>query len=92
MGYNESSKACIIYIPRLKQIEVSSDVSFEEEMAIRKGRGSDMEIVEDEEMKSSSPLEVKRESKEKNEPIDPFDPVELVDAPIDMPVSRKRPR
>ena len=39
--------------------------------------------------KSSPPLEVKRESEEKNEPIDPIDPV---DAPIDMSVTQKIPR
>ena len=44
MGYNESSKDYIIYIPGSRQIEVSRDVTFEEEMAIRKGRGLDMEI------------------------------------------------
>ena len=37
--YNESSKAYRIYIPGSKQIEVSRDVSFEEKMAIYKGRG-----------------------------------------------------
>ena len=68
VGYNESSKAYRIYFPGSRQIEVSRDVIIEEEMAIRKGRGSDMEIDDDDEMRSSSPLEVKRESEEKNEP------------------------
>ena len=36
VGYSESSKAYIIYIPGSKQIKVSKDVTFEEEMAIRK--------------------------------------------------------
>ena len=67
-------------------------MTFEEKMAIRKGRGSDMEIDDDEEMRSSPPPEVKRESEEKNEPIDPIDPIEPVDAPIDMAVGWKRPR
>ena len=53
MEYNESSKAYIIYIPGSTQIEVSRNVTFEEEMTIRKGRGSDMEIDDDEEMRSS---------------------------------------
>ena len=47
-------------------------LTIEEEMAIRKGRGFDMEIDDDEEMRSSPPPEVKRESEEKNEPIDPL--------------------
>ena len=92
MGYCKSSKAYIIYIPRSRQIEVSRDIIFEEEMAIRKGRGSNMEIDDDEEMRSSPPPEIKRESEERNESISPIDPVEPDDAPIDTAVSRKRPR
>ena len=34
VGYNDSSKSYIIYIPGSKQIEVKKDVSFEEQMAI----------------------------------------------------------
>ena len=92
VGYCKSSKAYIIYIPGSRQIEVSRDVTFEEEMAIRKGRGSDIEIDDDKEMRSFPPLEVKREFEEKNEPIDPIDPIELVDASTDMAISRERPR
>ena len=92
VAYSESSKVYRIYIPWSRQIEVSKDVTFEEEMAIRKGRGFDMEIDDDEEMRSSPSPEVKKESEEKNELIDPIDPVEPVDAPTDMAVSRKRPR
>ena len=55
MEYSESSKAYRIYIPGSKQIEVSKDVSFEEKMAIQKGRGSDMEIDDNEKMRSSPP-------------------------------------
>ena len=90
MGYSESSQAYRIYISRSRQIEVSKDVTFEEEMAIRKGGGSDLQIDDDEEMRSSPPPEVKREFEEKNDPIDPIDPVELVDAPIDMAVGWKK--
>ena len=90
MGYNESSKAYRVYIPGLRQIEVSRDVTFEEEMVIQKGRGSDMDIYDDEEMRSSPPLEVKRESEDRNELISPIDPVKPDDAPTDMGVSRKR--
>ena len=67
------------------------DVTFEKQMTIWKGRGSDMEIDDDEEMRSSTPPEVKREFEEKNELIDSIDPVELVDTPTDMVVRWKRP-
>ena len=81
MGYNESLKAYRIYILGSRQIEVSSDVTFEEEMVIRKGRGSDMEIDDDEEMRSSPPPNIKKESKEMNKPISSIDPIDIDDAP-----------
>ena len=51
MGYCKSPKDDKIYIPELRQIEVIWDVTFEEEIAIWKGRGSNMDIDEDEEMR-----------------------------------------
>ena len=81
VGYSESSKDCRIYILGLRQIKVNRDVTFEEEMAIRKGRGSDMEIDDDEEMRSFPPPNIKRESKEMNKPISSIDLVEPDDAP-----------
>ena len=92
MGYHKSSKDYRIYIPRPIQIEVRKDAIFEEEMTIQQGRGSDMEIDDDEEMRSYPPLEIKREYEERNKLIGPIDPVEPDDAPTDMAVSRKRPR
>ena len=92
MGYCKSSKDYIIYILGSRQIEVGQDVTFEEEMAIRKERGLDMEINDDEEMRSSPPPNIKRESEEMNKPISPIDPVEPDDAPTDMVVSWKGPR
>jgi hypothetical protein len=44
VGYNESSKAYRIYIPGQRQIEVSRDVTFEEEVSFKRSRGSHMEI------------------------------------------------
>ena len=90
--YNESSKAYIIYIPGSRQIEVSKDVTFEEEMVVWKGIGSNMEIDDEEmEMRSSLPP-AQNELAKKDKPIDPIDPVTTVDIPEDMAVSRKRPR
>ena len=51
VGYCKSSKDYRIYILGSIQIEVRQDATFEEEMAIRKGRGSNMEIDDDEEMR-----------------------------------------
>jgi hypothetical protein len=44
LGYNESSKACRIYIPGQRYIEVRRDVIFEEEIAFRRSKESKMEI------------------------------------------------
>jgi transposase InsO family protein len=38
VGYNESSKAYLIYIPGQRQIEVSRDVTFEEEIAFQRSK------------------------------------------------------
>jgi hypothetical protein len=54
VGYNESSKAYQIYIPIQRQIEVSRDVTFEEEIAFRRSRESQMEI--DNEIEPSLPF------------------------------------
>ena len=51
-----------------------------------------MEIDDDEEMRSTPPPEIKRESEERNEPIGPIDPVGPDDAPTNMAVSQKSPR
>jgi hypothetical protein len=84
VGYNESSKAYLIYIPGQRQIEVSRDVIFEEEIAFRRFRESQMEI--DNERVPSPPSAVQRETT-----IDPIDPVDPVDVPIDITVGHKRP-
>ena len=44
VGYSESSKAYWIYIPGQRQIEISRDVTFEEEIAFQRSRESQMEI------------------------------------------------
>ena len=51
-----------------------------------------MEIDDNEEMRSSSPPNIKRESEERNQLIGPIDPVDPDDAPTYMAVSQKRPR
>ena len=44
VGYNESSKAYQIYILGQRQIEVSRDVTLEEEVSFKRSRGYHMEI------------------------------------------------
>jgi hypothetical protein len=91
VGYNESLKAYQIYIPGQRHIEVRRDVTFEEEVAFRRSRGSHMEIDSErqEEMVPSPPHPpiVQRET---IEPIDPVNPVAPVDVPKDITIGRKR--
>ena len=84
VGYSKFSKAYGIYIRGSRHIEVSRDVTFEEEMTVRKGRGSDMEINDEEMERRSSSPPIQDELAKKDEPIDP---VATVDIPEDMEVS-----
>jgi hypothetical protein len=87
VGYNESSKAYRIYIPSQRQIEVSRDVIFEEEITFRRSRESQMEI--DNEIVPSPPSTVQRETV--IDPVDLVDPVAPVDVPRNIAVGHKRP-
>jgi hypothetical protein len=95
VGYNESSKAYQIYIPGQRQIEVRRDVSFEDEVAFKRSRGSHMDINSEtqEEMVPSlpHPPRIQRGTIEPIDPIDIVDPVAPVDVPRDIAVGRKIP-
>ena len=47
MGYSESSKAYIIYFPRFKNIDISKDVTFDEDSAYIKSRKRPLEDSEE---------------------------------------------
>ena len=53
VGYNESYKAYMIYIPSQRKIEVSRDVTFHEEAAFKKSRELQQETEADQ---PTSPL------------------------------------
>ena len=36
MGYHETSKAYRIYVPSQREVEISDDVTFDEDVALRK--------------------------------------------------------
>jgi hypothetical protein len=81
MGYNESLNTYQIYIPGRRQIEISRDVVFEEEIAFQRSRESQMEI--DSETIPSPPSAVQRETN--------IILVTPVDMPRDIVVGHKRP-
>ena len=47
MGYSESSKAYIIYFPGYKKIDISRDVTFDEDTAYNKSRKRPAEELEE---------------------------------------------
>jgi hypothetical protein len=88
VGYNETSKASRIYIPRQREIEVSCDITFDEEVAFRMSRESHMEIESEEQ---EAP---KDESTDPSNPVvHPSDyqeePAEPVNQPRDVAVTKK---
>jgi hypothetical protein len=93
VGYSESSKAYRIYIPVQRQIEISRDVTFEEEIAFQRSRESQMEI--DSETMPSPPSVVQRETNiipvDSVAPVDPVDPIAPINMPKDNIVGHKRP-
>jgi hypothetical protein len=96
VGYNESSKSYRIYILGQRQIEVSRDVTFEEEVAFQKSREAHMEI--DSDTIPSPPSAIQRETNiipdDPIAPVDPFFPVDSIapsNIPRDIKVGHKRP-
>jgi hypothetical protein len=83
VGYSESSKAYRIYILGQRQIDVSRDVTFEEEITFRRSRESHMEINSEKKEGTipSPPSAVQRETV-----TNPIDLVALADVPRDIAV------
>jgi hypothetical protein len=74
VGYSEFSKAYQIYISGQRQIELSRDVTFEEEVAFKESREVEMEI--DSETIPPPPSAIHREINIiPDEPTAPVDPV-----------------
>ena len=78
MGYSESSKAYRIYFPRFKKIDISRDVTFNEDSAYKKSRKRPFEDSEDTEVPriqdttmNNTNQDEDREIEEPQEPVDP---------------------
>ena len=78
MGYSESSKACRIYFPGFKKIEISRDVTFDEDLAYIKSRKKLAEEPEEVEAPRIHDTIMKEETQEEDrefeEPQRPVDP------------------
>jgi hypothetical protein len=88
VGYSESSKAYQIDIPGQRQVKISRDVTFEEEITFGRSIEYHMDIdrKKKEETITSPSSAVQRETI-----IDPVDHVSPVDLPRDIAVGQKRP-
>ena len=79
VGYSEFAKAYWIYIPRQRKIELSRDVTFEEDIAYRRSRhaesDSDEQEAPQEVLASPSPA-VERKSMEEDDLAPPIDSVD----------------
>ena len=103
VGYSETSKAYRIYVPGQRQIEISRDVTFDEDATFLRSREShlDVEIEEQEAphdaedpIPDSPHADVQREEHASPDDIlDLVDPVETVrpsERPRDAPPSKRR--
>ncbi|GLJ14289.1 hypothetical protein SUGI_0230070 [Cryptomeria japonica] len=95
VGYNEFSKAFRIYIPSQRYVEVSRDVTFEEDIAFKKSKGSLVidEVDDNQDMNVDTNPKIQREpiepppQEEHNDLPKPMNPTNI---PSDIVVSKKR--
>jgi hypothetical protein len=84
VGYNESSKAYIIYILEQHKVEFSRDVTFNEKMTFKKSIEETIEEEEHEEPKEEStclPESQYEETEQLDHPMQPCEPIKLVIVP-----------
>ena len=80
VGYSESTRAYWIYILGQRKIELSRDVTFEEDIAYRRSRHAESDSDEQEapwEVLASPSLAVEREPMEEDDSVSLADPVDL---------------
>ena len=80
MGYFESSKAYKIYFPGCKKIEISRDVTFDEDTTYNKSRKrptKELEEIEAPKIHDTTMTEeIQEEDRELEEPQEPVDPTQ----------------
>jgi len=95
VGYDETSKGYSIYVPGQRYIEVSRDVTFDEEVAFRRSKRSHMDTdKEEQEAPKDGSIDepVVHPSDEYDEELaDPVEPANPVELPREVALVRKRP-
>ena len=76
-GYSESAKAYRIFIPNQRKMELSRDVTFEEDVAYRRSRRTHSDSDDSQELSASPCPPTEKENVEDDivEPTNPVDPV-----------------
>jgi hypothetical protein len=90
VGYNESSKAYIIYILEQHKVEVSRDITFNEKMAFKKSIEETIEEEEYEEPKEESTCLPESQNEEKKQLDHPTHPCETIESDT-VPKTKKHP-
>jgi hypothetical protein len=94
VGYSENSKAYRIYVPCQRQIEVSRDVTFNEEAALKKSKELQQEL---EAVQSTSPSSKNEESDDQREQPhegpsnEPLEPAEELERTLEEPPAKRKP-
>ena len=102
VGYSETSKAYRIYVPGQRQIEVSRDVTFDEDAAFLRSRESHLDVVTEEpeapkdvEDPDIAPPRSDVQREELSDPVpdeeDPVEPVLPLERPVLAPPVKRRP-
>ena len=89
MGYSESSKAYRIYFPRFKKIDISRDVTFDEDTTYNKSRKRPAEEPEEVEAPRIHNTTMNEETKEEDGEYE--EPQRLVDPPLEKNPHKRKP-
>ena len=90
VGYSETSKAYRIYVPGFKKIEVSRDVTFDDDATFWKSKKNSLEEIQDEGPKAPKGLEPEAEEVVPED----YDELELQrpeDPPKEVTLGKRRP-
>ena len=89
MGYSESLKAYRIYFPRFKKIDISRDVTFDEDIGYNKSKKRPAEEIEEAKAPIIHDMTMNEEIQEKDQELE--ERQELVDPPQENNPHKRKP-